>query len=137
MRALLDTNVISEIARKVPNDRVLHYINELDEPYLSAMTIAELYYGARSLRDEVRRAHLLQLTQEIEDRYAKHTLAHSPAIGRIAGLLRGEAALRGRRIAWPDMLIAATAQVHDLALITRNVKDFDDLGLRIVNPWEL
>jgi predicted nucleic acid-binding protein len=69
--------------------------------------------------------------------FAGRILPVSEAIAERWGVLEGQCQLKGLTVNAPDGLIAATALEHELTVVTRNVKDFADLGVPILNPWEL
>lgn len=131
---LVDTNVISE-ARRGTREAVawLRSVGA-DRLYLSVITLGEVAKGIalRERRDRAAAAHLTAWLQTLRRDYAARVLPVSDAValewGRVAALRpRGDS----------DGLIAATAIVHDLILVTRNVADFDDTRVSLVNPWDL
>jgi predicted nucleic acid-binding protein len=130
---LVDTNVVSE-ARRGGAEAVgwLRSVNPL-AVYLSVITLGEIMRGvALKQRSDPRAAsHLAQWLQTLRSDHADRILPITDAValewGRIAALRpRGDA----------DGLIAATAIVHDLIVVTRNVADFEDTRATILNPWE-
>ena len=137
MSYLVDTNVISELRRKVPAPEVLQWFT--DRPastlYLSVLTIGEIRKGIEGVSDMRRRRVLVDwLETELISFFAGRILAVDTAVadrwGRIVAAV-------GRPLPAIDSLLAATALQNDLVLVTRNVKDFEWLGTSILNPWEI
>lgn len=130
---LVDTNVLSELARSRPHTAVLRWFQRLDAVALSVISVEELAYGiARA--PSARRVKLAAWFDEMVDSVAA-LLDITPAIARAAGELRAARDAVGRRVAQADMLIAATALVHGLTLATRNIDDFDRCGIVLVDPF--
>ena len=133
---LLDTNVVSEVVRSTPHLRVATFLMEHDDLWLSSIVINELEYGLQLMAYGQRRASLqdglLGFIAEYEDR-----ILPVERIGaEWAARFRAQAQRSGRTLDLGDALIAGTAKTHDLAVATRNVRDFGDLGVAVVNPWE-
>lgn len=138
MRYLLDTNVVSEWTKPRPNPGVVEWLAQVDEDevFLSVVTFAELRHGIERLPAGRRRRQLDawlrgELAQRFEGRIALIDGAIADEWGRLVA--RHEA--RGRRIDAMDGLIAATAQVHALTLVTRNAADFQLSVKSVLNPW--
>jgi predicted nucleic acid-binding protein len=131
---LVDTNVLSELARKMPQPAVLRWFERREAFAVSVISVEELAYGiarAEPLR-RTRLAAWYEAMLEVADRVLEVT----PAIARAAGELRAGRDAAGRPVAQADMLIAATALVHGLTLATRKVSDFAGCGVVVVNPFE-
>lgn len=138
MQWLLDTNVVSETTRSRPNQDVLDWIAERDpgEAVISTVTLAELHEGAASATDPERRARLTAwLNTAVPSWLGEHVLPLTLRI--LIEWLRLSKALQAKRQtrAAADLLIASTARVHDLILVTRNTRDFADTGVVIYDPW--
>jgi toxin FitB len=138
VRYLLDTNVVSEWTKPRPNVGVIEWLAQVDEDevFLSVVTFAELRHGIERLPAGRRRRHLdawlrSELPQRFEGRIALVDGAIADEWGRLVA--RDEA--RGRPIQAMDGLIAATAQVHGLTLVTRNAADFQLSVKSVLNPW--
>jgi predicted nucleic acid-binding protein len=131
---LVDTNVLSEARRGRPEARDWLRSVEPDRVFLSVVTLGEIMRVAalKALTDPAAGAVLLQWLNRTHTDHARRILAVTDEIAIEWGRL---AALRPRAMA--DGLIAATALIQTMTLVTRNVADFDDLPLAIINPWAL
>lgn len=129
---VVDTNVVSELLRPRPNPGVLRWAAESLELAVSAISVDESLYGLIRGGNRV----LLAAYEELL-RTRCTVLPITEDIARRAGKLRGDFSLRGITRSQPDMLIAATAQAHNLTLVTRNVRDFDACGIALLNPFSL
>lgn len=139
MTFLLDTNVISEL-RKTGDGRahanVVAWVGKQDaaECFISVITILELERGLLSVqRRDAKQAGRLRiwLDERVRPLFAGHILPIDDAVATRCAQLhvpdrRNEA----------DALIAATALVHDLSVVTHNVKDFEGTGVIVINPWQ-
>ena len=136
---LLDTNVISEARkREKANSGVRKFFRSVAksdaEVYLSVVTVGELRRGVELIRhrgDSLQADLLETWLQTALSGYAQNILDVDEEVGQVWGRLRvphPEHAL--------DKLIAATALIHDLTIVTRNVDDFAGTGVRLLNPFE-
>jgi predicted nucleic acid-binding protein len=130
MSVLVDTNVLSELARPRPDPSVVRWVAGLATMTLSAVTVEEIFFGLSAKPSP-------RIGRWFEDflDHACQVLEVTSAIARHAGVMRGQLGRRGRPRAQADMLIAATAALHGLTLATRNVRDFEDCGVAVVNPF--
>ena len=131
MNYLLDTNVVSEVMKKMPNARVLAWFARLETIALSTIALEELVFGLR------RRALLRKeawLRQLLDDKGLVLPVSEAAAIwsGERRALLEAE----GKNVDQADALIAACAWEHGLILATRSVKDFTGFGIALLNPFE-
>lgn len=133
---LLDTNVISEITRPRPDERVVRFLEELNNGWLSMVTRHELRFGIALLRPGRRRDQLAEAVDGLLATYADRVLPIMEAEVNEAATLRARARVSGRVMHLADAFVAATATVHDLAIATRNVTDFAGFGLTVIDPWE-
>jgi predicted nucleic acid-binding protein len=130
---LVDTNVVSELARPAPNTGVVDWFGSLDEIALSAVSIEELSYGiARAKPSE--RKRLIPWFEALMAVPAR-VLAVDERVARAAGELRAARERSGRRVAQADMLIAATALISGRTLVTHNARDFEGCGIAILDPF--
>jgi len=133
MSYLLDTNVISELARPHPDAGVLDWFNLQSEIATSSICIEELSYSIAHAKPAQHRRliawfeALLALPAEIVPVDAK--------IARVSGDLRALRERAGRPVAQADMLIAATALLSGRTLVTRNTRDFEACGVALLNPY--
>ncbi len=135
---LLDTNVPSEIIRQRANVKVDFWVRSQDDEtlFLSAITIGELRKGLAIQPEGKRRDPIEEwLEADLIPAFTDRILPVTRAIAERWGVLSGMRQMRGRPLVMAYGLIAATALEHDLIVVTRNVRDFEDLGLKIVNPW--
>ncbi|MFT4060417.1 MAG: type II toxin-antitoxin system VapC family toxin [Legionella sp.] len=138
MSYLLDTNVISELVKPTPNERVLRWIDGInsDQLYLSVISIGEIRKGVAKILDPRRQEKISQwLEVELPDYFEERILNINLTIADMWGQLQSKN--KGYMLPAIDGLIAATAQVHNLTLVTRNTKDFNQVSINIINPWEI
>ncbi len=130
MSLLIDTNILSELAKPKPDPGVLAWASDRTYFAVSAVTIEEMVFGLTHRPKPKFEAFLEEfLATQCQ------VLPISETIARRAGELRGLLAKRGASRSQPDMLIAATAQVHALTLVTRNTADFAGCGIPVLNPF--
>lgn len=132
---LLDTNVVSELAKRAPDPQVVAFLNSRDDLWLSTVVTYELEFGLRLLPVGRRRRQLEDALTAIVTEHQHRLLPVGRREARQGARLRAQAQLAGRIASVSDSLIAGTAAVHDLAIATRNVSDFEGLGVDVVSPW--
>jgi toxin FitB len=135
---LLDTNIVSEWTRPRPDPGVVTWLAGADEDrvFISAVTLAELRHGIERMPDAARRARLhAWLSEQMKPRFEARILPVDEATADIWGRVMARGQQAGRPVGTMGAFIAATAERHDLTLVTRNVADFSALGLRLINPW--
>lgn len=131
---LLDTNVVSELRKPRPHGGVVAWVAAVDEAhlFLSAMTIAEIQAGIEVTReqDEAKAAEIESWLDLVSNTYN--------VLPMDAVTFRAWAKLMHRRsdTVYEDAMIAATARVHDLTVVTRNVGDFKPFGVKVLNPFK-
>ncbi len=138
MKALLDTNVISETRRADLDPRILGNMVAfgLHDAYISVITLGELIDGVRRLPTGARRNELEAWVNGIQTVYSARILPVDIEIARLWGDLSARCRAIGRPLAAPDGLIAATALRHGLHLMTRNTSDFYGTDVLLINPWD-
>ena len=137
---VLDTNVISEALRGPQESPVKSWLDAQQpaELFLCAPVLAELRYGIERLPASRRRDLLQDALQAYEQNvFGGRILTVDRTCAYAYGRVVAERQRRGRPIDVMDALIAAVALVHEATLATRNLADFDGLGIALVNPFEL
>jgi toxin FitB len=129
---LVDTNVISETARRVPTPSVLTFLLQHPIVGISAVSALELEAGVRTA-PAGKRAKLGLWLDALLESGAVEVIPVDAAVGRMAGKLRAET--RKRPVALEDLLIGATALSRGMTLATRNTSHFEPLGVSMVNPF--
>ncbi|MGP8330212.1 MAG: type II toxin-antitoxin system VapC family toxin [Methanosarcinaceae archaeon] len=140
MKYLLDTCVVSELIKKVPDEKVIQWIKVSDEEifFLSVLTIGEIQKGIAKLPDSRRKFSIQRwLDRDLLERFSQRILTITIDIATAWGQIQGESESRGEPIPTIDGLIGATAIAHNLTVVTRNEKDLKKTGARIFNPWKL
>lgn len=135
MSYLLDTNVLSELRRKTPDAAVLEWFarRPASTLYLSVLTFGELRKGIEGVLDAKRRMALTDwLETDLPAFFAGRILPVDAQVADRWGRLLSAA---GRPLPAIDSLLAASAAQHGLSMVTRNSRDFADLGLDVINPW--
>ena len=138
MKFLLDTCVICELVNRRPNASVINWISRQDPEslYLSFVTVGEIEKGIAKRGGDARAIALEKwLKSEILDSFADRILPVEKEVSLAWGRICGEAERVGRKRPAVDALIAATALVHDMQLVTRNVDDMAGMGVPIFNPF--
>lgn len=137
MAWLLDTCVLSELSKPAPSGGVVQWLEAADEEtlWLSALTIGELRFGVAKLPSGARRRRLHGWVDDVEARFSQRVIAVGPREARRWGELRARLRSRGLALAVVDGIVAATADVHGLTLVTRNVRDVAATGIRIFDPF--
>ena len=140
-RYLVDTKVLSFAAPGRP-DRAPHLvqwmISHTDSLYLSVITVAEIEQGIAKARRQGARRQAAQLTEWVElaiALYARRLLPIDFEVARLAGVLSDLVRGKGHAPRFADAAIAATARVHDLTVLTRNLRHFEPLGVPVWDPF--
>jgi len=134
---LLDTNAISEWQKPRPNPGVIAWMDSTDEEklFLSVVTLAELRYGVERMPTGSRRRRYEQwLEHDLPLRFEGRILSVNQGIADAWGRIVALCASDGKPISAIDGFLAATAEVHGLTLVTRNVQHFTVLKT-VLNPW--
>ncbi len=136
---ILDTNIISEIMRQLPNEKVLAWLDkqEATDLFITAITIAEISYGLHVLPEGNRRSALEgSFNKAINEAFNNRVLTFDKAAGYHYGEIMSYRKSLGRPLGVCDGQIAAIARIHGFSLTTRNIKDFSDCHLELINPFE-
>ncbi len=137
---LLDTNVLSEFNKRgEPNQRVKQWLftTALESLYVSVITVAEIRLGIELLSPGKRRSQLEEwIDGDLQKWFQGRVLPVDAFVVNLWAACTADRQRKGRPLANFDGLLAATALHHNLTLVTRNVKDFADLGVTLLNPWE-
>jgi toxin FitB len=137
---VLDTNVLSELTRREPERSVVDWLDSLpaDEVATTAITAAELLYGVARLPDGHRKATLTAAVQAlINDDFRGRVEPFDALAGAKHALVICDRKKLGRPISAADAQIAAICRARQAILATRNIKDFEDTGIELVNPWHV
>jgi predicted nucleic acid-binding protein len=131
---LIDTNVASELGRANANRNVVAWANSVGtlNLHLSVLTLGEVAKGAAKLqrRDAAAGTALYRWLDGLRQQYADRIIGIDADIAEAWGRLAS-----GRSVPVIDALLAATALVHGLTLVTRNERDVADFGVPVLNPW--
>ena len=135
---VLDTNVVSELMRPSPNPAIESWI--ADRPaaslFFSAVGEAELRFGLAIMPAGRRRdAFASEIEAMLREDFADRILPFDSEAARVYAVIAASRRVAGRPIAEADCQIAAIARSRDMALATRNVRDFEDTGIHILDPW--
>jgi predicted nucleic acid-binding protein len=135
---ILDTNVLSELMRAKPSPRVVAWVTEqpATELFTTSITEAEIFFGIELLTKGKRREGLLAAAEAMfaED-LAGRVFGFDSEAARVFSKIAADRRAIGRTISHADAQIAAIGRVRRARLATRNVEDFEDCGLDLVDPW--
>jgi toxin FitB len=133
---VVDTNVLSEPFRPQPEPRVIAWLRaHADDICMTSVSVHELRFGVARLPEGQRRAALATGVERLVRAAGQQVLPYDHEAARVHALLRAEQEAAGRTVPVEDGMIAAIALVHRCAVATRNVRDFADLGLEVIDPW--
>ena len=136
---LLDTNVISELRRPRPDQRVVAFIaaQPLETLHLSTVTLAEIRFGIELVADASRRAELATwLTHKVRPMFEYRVLPVSEDVMLTWRLLVEEGRKAGHTFSQPNLIIAATAARYGLTVVSRDISEFERAKVPFVNPWD-
>ncbi|MEX2585006.1 MAG: type II toxin-antitoxin system VapC family toxin [Balneolaceae bacterium] len=138
MSYLIDTCCISELVKRKPNPRVVKWFEDVDEltMYVSVITFGELRKGIEKLPDsEMKEVLHRWVKEDLSNRFKNRILYVTLKEVNEWGKVLAKAEKNGTPVPAIDALIAATAKVHDLRVVTRNTKDMKNCDVTLVNPW--
>ena len=136
---LLDTNVISELAKPVPDPRVFDFLTRIDpeKQFTASICLAEIRFGIDRMPTGKRQQQLRRdVSRYLEMSLPGRILSFDERCALLYGQIRSGRDRVGRPISIEDAMIAATARANGLTLATRNIRDFAGCGLPLVNPWD-
>ena len=133
---LLDTNVVSELSKQTPHPGIVAFLDAEDDLWLSVIVLEELELGVRLLPESRRRSRLRDWLSQLTVDFAARVLPIERREAEQAAVFQARARRNGRVLHLADALIAGTAITHDLAVVTRNARDFDGLDIGVINPWQ-
>jgi predicted nucleic acid-binding protein len=135
---VLDTNVLSEALRPVPEPSVLDWLANRPRSslFITTITRGEILYGIRLLADGKRRRGLWDVAKKIFDAdFADQVLSFDSDAADMYADIAASRRTAGKPISQFDAMIVAMARSRGASLATRNVKDFEDCGVDVINPW--
>ena len=136
---LLDTNVLSELRRPKPERKVLAFVaaQPLELLYVSTVSLAEIRFGIERVADVSRRAELNDwLAQKVRPMFEQRVLAITEDVMLKWRLLVEDGRKSGHTFSQPDLIIAATALLHGLTVVSRDVREYQRARVPVLNPWK-
>ena len=134
---LVDTNVLSESTKPVPDERVLEWL-ETHEPSVrvSVISLGEIHYGIELLTAGRKQSDLRKWLRELRATFADSTLPVDDSVALRWGVLKASGDRHGKKMPVIDSLLAATALEHGLTIVTANTGGFVHSGARVLNPFK-
>ena len=133
---LVDTNILSEAFRNKPDKKVAEFLSRDELSFhISVISLHEMKFGIESLPSGKRKEFLLERFSLYKKEFFDETFFVNEEVSEIASLMRANKRKKGIVLDIADALIAATAKIHDMPLATRNIKDFENLDIELVNPF--
>lgn len=138
MNYLLDTCLISELAKSEPNKNVVDWVLNENETnfYVSVLTFGEIHKGIEKLPESKKKKELqIWVENELKNRFQNRIIGIDMHISIVWGKIQCTAEKNGKPMPAIDALIAATGIVHNLTVVTRNVADMEQSTVKLLNPW--
>ena len=132
---VLDTNVLSESFRADASPQVLDYVATTRDLVVTATSVFELLEGVSRLPEGRRRRDILEAIELVLGSFSSRVLPYTGVTARLQAGIAATRRATGRPIDMEDGMIAATCVEHGATLVTRNTREFEGLGLELVNPW--
>ena len=132
---VLDTNVLSEPMKVEPDQQVLTWLSRVTDAATTAVSVGEILIGVRSLPAGKRRDGLWSAIATMLSSYQERILPYDADAARVYAELYEGRRNAGRPLSVEDGMIAAICRSNGATLATRNVKDFADLGVELIDPW--
>jgi toxin FitB len=138
MNYLVDTNVLSELAKPQPaGDVMAWFVKHESHLYVSSITLGEIRKGLELLPPSKRKTSLQTWFKAVCERMDGRVLSFNTSTAHVWGQLVASLEKKGIQIPTLDSQLAATAQRHSLTMVTRNVADFKNAGVKLLNPFSL
>ena len=138
MKYLLDTCLISELAKSEPDKNVVDWVLSENETnfYVSVLTFGEIHKGIEKLPESKKKKELqIWVENELKNRFQNRIIGIDMHISIAWGKIQCIAEKNGKPMPAIDALIAATGIVHNLTVVTRNVADMEQSAVKLLNPW--
>ncbi len=133
---LVDTNVLSEPTKPVPNQKVMEWLRtNSSRLWLPSPVIAELRYGAEKLPQSRKRQKLEEFEAKVLQQYRERVVDFDVAAAQVHGVLRAKLRRMGKPVEAPDTYVAAIAMSRNAAIATRNRAHFEHTGVALIDPW--
>ena len=139
MNYSLDTCVISELIKKLPNNKVTKWIQKTEEKFffISVLTFGEIQKGIEKLSKSKKKEKLhYWVNNELTERFKNRIIPFDLHTASIWGKIQAQSEIAGKCMPAIDGQIAATAISNNLVVVTRNTKDIEISGVPLFNPWE-
>ena len=133
---VIDTNVVSEMMRGEPDQKVVAWSETVGRLYTTAVTLAEVGYGIARLPEGHRKDRLTATAANVFADFDEVIVAFDARGARRYGPIVADRERAGRPIATADAQIAAICAAREATLATRNTGDFEGTGINLVNPWD-
>lgn len=137
-KILLDTNIVFEMMKTSPDLKVINWLNkqEILDLYISTISIAEIHYGIHVLPNGKKRSLLEKsFIHLIDTAFQLRILLFDELSAKNFGIIMGTRKLKGRPMSIPDGQIAAISKANECVLVTRNINDFLNCNIDLVNPF--
>jgi toxin FitB len=138
MNYLLDTCLISELSKLKPNEKVVDWVLSENETnfYVSVLTFGELHKGVQKLPESKKKEELqVWIEDELKNRFQNRIIGIDMRVSILWGKIQCFAEKKGKPMPSIDSLIAATGIAYELTVVTRNVTDMEQSGVKLLNPW--
>lgn len=137
MKYLLDTCVVSELIKKMPDSNVVNWLKQQDESdlYLSVMTFGEIEKGIQQAPSVAQKKKLREWLEDLEQRFQGRIIPIDIHVAIKWGEIQGSLVSRGKTLPAIDSLIAISALAHNFTVVTRNISDMERSTVNILDPW--
>ena len=138
MNYLLDTCLLSELAKSNPDKKVVNWVLSENESgfYVSVLTFGELHKGVEKLSKPNEKEELrIWIEEDLKNRFQNRIIGIDLRVSILSGKIKAVAEKNGRPMPVINALIAATGIAHDLTVVTRNGTDMEQSGVKLLSPW--